>query len=60
MLNSMLKCFRLWVKPMSLPCNMHELALLSLAKRSAISYKTQGKMVLNATQNAAKRAFYAA
>jgi len=27
---------------MSLPCNMHELALLSLAKRSAISYKTQG------------------
>ena len=29
-------------------------------KCNAISYKTQGKMVLNATQNAAKRAFYAA
>jgi len=27
---------------MSLPCNMHELALLSHAKRRAISYKTLG------------------
>ena len=41
-------------------CYLLQNAVLTRAKRSAIPYKTQGKMVLNATQNAAKRAFYAA
>ena len=41
-------------------CYLLQNAVLTRAKCSAISYKTQGKMVLNATQNAAKRAFYAA